>query len=157
MFCVLGQDIKFQNAQAQKRVTAKNDTILPSVKREKGVSTNLSVKENTSISLQTAVVCLTNINNSKSVKVRVLFDSGSHKSYVTQMIVDCLELQKIASESINVSVFGQPNSISKTINIFSFCPSGVSRNQKYSEKIPINAYAIPLICNPLKDDVFDVE
>ena len=153
----MGQDIKFQNAQAQKRVTAKNDTILPSVKREKGVSTNLSVKENTSISLQTAVVCLTNINNSKSVKVRVLFDSGSHKSYVTQMIVDCLELQKIASESINVSVFGQPNSISKTINIFSFCPSGVSRNQKYSEKIPINTYAIPLICNPLKDDVFDVE
>ena len=96
MFCVLGQDIKFQNAQAQKRVTAKNDTILPSVKREKGVSTNLSVKENTSISLQTAVVCLTNINNSKSVKVRVLFDSGSHKSYVTQMIVDCLELHQKA-------------------------------------------------------------
>ena len=48
------------------------------VKRDKGVSTNLSVKENTSISLQTAVR-LTNKNNSKSVvlcKVRVLFDSG---------------------------------------------------------------------------------
>lgn len=83
------------------------------VKRDKGVLTNLSVKENTSISLQTAVR-LTNKNNSKSVvlcKVRVLFDSGSQKSYVTQRIVDCLELQKIASESINVSVFGKSNSI----------------------------------------------
>ena len=43
------------------------------VKREKGISTNLSVKENTSILLQTAVVRLTNKNNSKLVKVHVLF------------------------------------------------------------------------------------
>ena len=77
------------------------------VKREKVISTNLSVKENTSILLQTAVVHLTNKNNSKSVKVCVLFNSGSHKSYVSQRIVDCLELQKIASEGINVSIFGQ--------------------------------------------------
>ena len=35
--------------------------------------------------------------------------------------------------------------------------SGVSENQKYREKIPINAYAAPLICNPLKDQVFDIE
>ena len=94
------------------------------------------------------MVRLTNKNNSKSVKVRVLFDSGSQKSYVIQRIVDCLELQKIASESINVSAFGQSNSISKNVNIFSFCMSGVSENQKYREKIPINACAVPLICNP---------
>ena len=35
--------------------------------------------------------------------------------------------------------------------------SGISENQKYREKIPINAYAVPLICNPLKDQVFDIE
>ena len=35
--------------------------------------------------------------------------------------------------------------------------SGVSENQKYREKIPINAYAVQLICNPLKDQVFDIE
>ena len=62
--------------------------------------------------------------------------------------MDCLEIQKIASESINVSVFGQLNSISKIVNIFSFCMSDVSENQKYREKIPINANAVPLICNP---------
>ena len=77
------------------------------VKREKVILTNFSVKENTSILLQTAVVHLTNKNSSKSVKVCVLFHSGSHKSYVSQRIVDCLELQKIASEGINVSIFGQ--------------------------------------------------
>ena len=72
VLCVLDQDIKFQNAQAQKCVIiAMNDIILLYVKREKGISTNLSVKENTSISLQTAVVLLTNKNNSKSVKGRV--------------------------------------------------------------------------------------
>ena len=32
--------------------------------------------------------------------------------------------------------------------------SGVSENQKYRKK---NAYAVPLICNPLKDQVFDIE
>ena len=72
VLCVLDQDIKFQNAQAQKCVIlAMNNIILLYVKREKGISTNLSVKENTSISLQTAVVLLTNKNNSKSVKGRV--------------------------------------------------------------------------------------
>ena len=35
--------------------------------------------------------------------------------------------------------------------------SGVSENQKNREKISINAYAVPLICNPLKDQVFDIE
>ena len=93
VLCVLDQDIKFQNAQAQKCVIiAMNDIILLYVKREKGISTNLSVKENTSISLETAVVLLTNKNNSKSVKGRVLFNSGLQKPYVTQRIVDCLEL-----------------------------------------------------------------
>ena len=115
------------------------------VKREKGISTNLSVKENTSILLQTAVVRLTNKINSKSVNICVLFDSGLQKSYLTQRIVDCLELQKIASESINVSVFGQSNFISKNVNIFSFCMSGVSENQKYREKIPINTYAVLML------------
>ena len=33
----------------------------------------------------------------------------------------------------------------------------VSENQKYHEKIPTNIYAAPLICNPLKDQVFDIE
>ena len=158
VLCVLDQDIKFQNAQAQKCVIlAMNNIILLYVKREKGISTNLSVKENTSISLQTAVVLLTNKNNSKSVKGRVLFNSGLQKPHVTERIVDCLELQKIPSESINVSIFGQLDSISKSVNIFAFRMSGVSENQKYREKIPINAYAVPLICNPLKDQVFDIE
>ena len=67
--------------------------------------------------------------------------------------MDCLELQKITSENINVSVFGQSNSISKNINILPFCMSGVSENRKYLQKIPINAYAVPLNWNPLKDQV----
>ena len=33
--------------------------------------------------------------------------------------------------------------------------TGVSKNQNYREQIPINAYAVPLICNPLKDQGFD--
>ena len=103
------------------------------------------------------MVHLTNKHDSKSVKVRLLCDSSSQKSYVTQRIVDCLELQKIASESINVSVFGKLNSISKKFNIFSFCMSGVSENKKYREEFPINANAVPLICNLLKDKIFDIE
>ena len=87
------------------------------------------------------MVRLTNKNSSKSVKVHLLLDSGSQKSYVTQRIMDCLELQKIISESINVSVFRQSNLISKNVNILSFRMSGVSENQKYCDKIPINAYA----------------
>ena len=72
-------------------------------------------------------------------------------SYITnpilvQRIVDFLELQKITSKSINVLVFGQSNSISK---------NSVLENQKYHEKILINTYAVPLICNPLK--VFDIK
>ena len=129
----------------------------PCVKKEKGISTDLSAKENNSILLQTTAVRLTNKDNSKSVKVRVLFGSGSQESYVTQRIVDCLELQKITSESINVSVFGQSNSISKNINILSFCMSGVSENRKYLRKILINVYAVPLNWNPLKGQVCDTE
>ena len=106
----LNFDIKFQNAQAKKHVVITKSNISTSalcVKRDNGVSTNLSVKENPSILLQTALVHLTNKSNTKSVKVRVLFDLGSEKSYLAQRIVDCLELQKIASKTNNVSVFGR--------------------------------------------------
>ena len=58
-------------------------------KNKKGdPAANFLVKANTSILLQTAVVRLSSQNESKSVKVRVLFDSGSQKSYISQRIVD---------------------------------------------------------------------
>ena len=61
---------------------------------------NLSAKENTSILLQTTAARLTNKDNSKSVKVRVLFSSGSQESCVTRLWITDYGLFRITKNYI---------------------------------------------------------
>lgn len=55
------------------------------------------------VALQTAVA---NVNGMKEGKVRVLFDSGSHRSFITAAAVEKLRLRPVRSENLSIKAFG---------------------------------------------------
>ena len=55
------------------------------------------------VALQTAVA---NVNGIKDGRVRVLFDSGSHRSFVTAAAVEKLGLRPVRRENLSIKAFG---------------------------------------------------
>ena len=55
------------------------------------------------VALQTAVA---NVNGMKDGRVRVLFDSGSHRSFVTAAAVEKLGLRPVRRENLSIKAFG---------------------------------------------------
>ena len=47
-----------------------------------------------------------NPNNSKSDKVRILLDSGSQRTYVTESLAEKLQLRREIEEEIKLVIFG---------------------------------------------------
>eukprot|EP00794_Sanderia_malayensis_P021402 gene21402-biopygen17184 len=61
----------------------------------------------TRVVLQTA---LANVNGEKEKRVRVLFDTGSHQSFISAEAVDRLELKADRRESLGIKAFGKKES-----------------------------------------------
>ena len=56
--------------------------------------------------LQTATAIARETNSSKTVPVRILFDGGSQRSYITKNLRDRLGLNAKKTETLNLSTFG---------------------------------------------------
>ena len=98
-----------------------------------------------SVLLQTIKIEVSDDQNMKFVTVKVLFDSGSQKSYVTQRLVDCLNLRPVHKQDIYVNSFGCASG--KFINTFEYklCLKATDGSYCY-----IEGTCVPTICAPLK-------
>ena len=81
----------------QEQVTPTQDTI---------VNTINTVKSRQLVLLQTAQAEATNSGKSKVENVRVLFDNGSQRSYITDSLKTRLGLSSIRKERLNLNTFG---------------------------------------------------
>ena len=61
----------------------------------------------THVLLQTATVYAVNPENSRRIKVRVLFDSGSQRSYITSSLKSRLGLSTCKKATVHLGTFGQ--------------------------------------------------
>ena len=59
--------------------------------------------------LQTASAIAKNEDGSKSIRVKVLFDSGSQRSYVTDRLKSRLGLKPKKTETLHLNTFGEKN------------------------------------------------
>ena len=59
-----------------------------------------------SVLLQTANAVISDTAEKKSRPVKILLDSGSQRTYVTQKVVKMLNLQPVASKKMTVKSFG---------------------------------------------------
>ena len=104
------------------------------------------VEASTSILLQTARATILNIDESQSLTSRILFDSGSQRTYVTDNVRKQLKLKTIRKENIMIKTFGQINdSEMKSLDVVQFKVKYRSEN-KY---VFVEALCVPVICSPL--------
>ena len=76
-------------------------------------------------------------------QARILFDTGSQRTFITQDMTHKLELKPTGKELLDVTTFGSFQSTRKTYDIVSFSISTETEN------ITIKALVTPIICPPL--------
>ena len=91
--------------------------------------------------LQTAAVILENPNTKQQVKMKVLLDAGSQKTYISERIRKCLNLSTEAVEDVNFSTFGNLQTLSKSIDRVL-----VAVKTNNQENILIKALRLPMLC-----------
>lgn len=105
-----------------------------------------------SILLQTAQAFIGNGNTSTGIRARVIFDSGSQKSYITQRARDQLNSPTISKESLLIKTFGsgvtgQPTECEKV-------KVAVGNVNMWSSR-EIEAFVVPTICTPIGSQEID--
>ena len=111
-------------------------------------SITVYVDSNTSILLQTAIAQVSRARQLHPVvNMRILFDSGSQRSYLSERAKAKLNLLPKRKEKLLIKTFGQENEQLKECDLVEFCVRGLSE----SSKVQMTAPAVPLICSPLKD------
>ena len=104
------------------------------------------LKENQHVLLQTALVDVKNSNTSEVFhKARVLFDSGSQRSYITKSLAAKLKLPVKRSETMIVNTFGDDKSQQLNTDVVEFHISA----HKFSKGIV--ARTTETICSPLSN------
>eukprot|EP00795_Rhopilema_esculentum_P006856 gene6856-12454_t len=83
---------------------------------------------------------------------RMLFDSGSQKSYISAELRDALNLPTISKETLTIKTFGSERG---AINSYDVTQFGV-RSPYNGVTTYVTAYVVPTVCAPLKNQVIDL-
>ena len=108
-------------------------------------ATTLTRVGNGSVLLQTARVYA--VNGSTSIPVRILFDTGSQRSYVTNDVARRLRLTPVKRETLNLNTFGTNKSKRQSCELYKFN----IKNQR--ESIEMKAINFPTTCSPVNAEV----
>ena len=110
------------------------------------VSTSLYVDQyRGSVLLQTATAEVVRPDNdSNPLNVRLIFDSCSQRSYVTQAVKEKLHLPVVGRDSLLIKTFGESDARLRTCEIVQ-----VGIKTLCDTTVYIQAYVVPVICGPL--------
>lgn len=111
------------------------------------VTTTSAIKTKGNILLQTAIAVATNEENTKSIKVRILFDNGSQRSYITDSLKSKLGLKPTATETLHLNTFGEK------VYRKQKCQVVTLPLRTENECIKISALCFPAICSPLPQSI----
>ena len=111
-------------------------------------TTTNTVRNKGTVLLQTAKGIAFNEDNSKSSHVRILFDNGSQRSYITSNLKSKLNLKPMKTETLHLNTFG--------VNSFQRQSCELVRlrlKNHVGEETEITALSYPTICSPLPSKV----
>ena len=99
--------------------------------------------------LQTARAMASGKEGGASVNIRILFDTGSQRSYVTEALCSRLRLKPVKKERLHLNTFGEPAFKGKTCDLVQI------RLQKIgsSDCLVLEALSFPTICSSLPNVV----
>ncbi|XP_065902557.1 uncharacterized protein [Dysidea avara] len=113
-----------------------------SVATSNNTSSNKNAK---TVLLQTARAVAYNHDTESSSRVRILFDSGSQRSYVTEQLCSRLKLRPVSTERLQVNTFGGEHFKAKSCKLYRIDLSKPGVHECHS----ITAIGYPTICSTL--------
>ena len=109
---------------------------------------SIYVDSKTSILLQTRIALASNhtsVQPQAKHCVRIILDSGSQKTYITQQLKETLGLKPIARGRLCIKTFGSDYDNLKAVDVVNLCLKNVDNDIT----ITITAHVVPMICSPL--------
>ena len=129
--CDQSKKTNTENSEDQREVSSTN--------------TSNSVKDKKTVLLQTAKAVACDMGESNKVTVRILFDSGSQRSYMTESLKHRLKLVAVKKEKLYLNTFGDDRFKSRECEVVRVKITKPSMN----ETIVIDVLSFPTICTPL--------
>ncbi|CAB3984668.1 Hypothetical predicted protein [Paramuricea clavata] len=108
-------------------------------------TTTTTDQQRSSVLLQMTTAYAYNNADSKRTKIRMLFDSGSQRSYITNELKEKLDLKPIKQETLNLNTFGEEGFKRQKCDMFSLQLQG----EDGELDIELSALAFPVICSPV--------
>ena len=149
--CILNNQPKPADPSREKRESPKEKRESPNPTNPDNRSENTTATMATSTSrkgkavlLQTARCIPSNVNNTRSTGVRVLFDTGSQRTYVTNHLKSRLALKPMEKENLRLNTLGDDRIRKETCDVVK-----LSLRKGDGEKIDISALSFPVICSSL--------
>ena len=111
---------------------------------------NLHVNLTTSILLQTAQAIIYNpVNPLRRIVARIIFDSGSQRSYVSERVRRYLDLPVTAKEQVTIKTFGNGDGKTEILESVHIGIQDSWRENSQKKSLEIDTLAVPFICTPL--------
>ena len=142
--CSKFKDYKCKKCSAKHNISVCSSQAIPvATLVEELQNTNTTANFNKNILLQTAYAKLSSFNSNKTNDVRIIFNTGSQKTYVTNDVKKYLNLPTLWTERIFVNTFGNYDSKPRTVDIvpLKFIVDG--------KTIFIEALCAPCICSDI--------
>ena len=99
--------------------------------------------------LQRAQAVALNEQNQKSIAIRILFDSGSQRTYITENLRDKLNLKPTRQGRLYLNTFGDRNFSTRCCDVVHIC----LQKPGSSHSIRVSALCFPVICSSLPSPV----
>ena len=109
---------------------------------------SMHIDTKTSVLLQTAKAYISSAQNPEHPAVaRLILDSGSKHSYITEELRSTLALPVVGRETLTIKTFGDNEGTVRTCDIVQLCV----RSPYNSLCIYVTAYVVPIVCAPIRN------
>ena len=92
--------------------------------------------------LQTADCIISNTRETKTLKIKVLLDPGSQKTYLSDTVKNYLKLDVITKQNVAIKIFGSTNGQLKELDEFKFALRGLHGN---SFIMYMTGFSVPVV------------
>ena len=130
------------------RLAASQSTNLSEPQKPRSSATMMYVDSKNAVLLQTAKGYISAPSKQeKSAVARIIFDSGSQRSYISQRLRDHHSLPTFGNEVLTLKIFSNDEGQTPSYDITQFSV----RSPNWDTTLFMTAYVVPVVCAPLRN------
>ena len=119
---------------------------------QRETTTSLLTNSKNGVLLQTARANVSRANDeTRTRNTRIIFDSCSQKTYVSEKLQKSLNLPVVGSDTLLIKTFGETSAKLRKCDIVQFAVHSLDNMRIY-----VTGYVVPTICSPVSNQIIEV-